>query len=57
MSIFFLHISEYFPWKILQVIQLDHRVTIGRYSQKVLLRGVPSTSRVWGPQGLSFIMQ
>lgn len=39
--------SEYFPREILQVVQLDHRVTIGRYSQKALLRGVPSFSRVW----------
>lgn len=43
--------SEYFSREILQVVQLDHRVqpVISRHSQKALLRGVPSFSRVWEP--------
>ena len=43
--------SEYFYREIQQVVQLDHRVqpVISRHSQKALLRGVPSFSRVWEP--------
>lgn len=56
MSIF-LHIFEYFSWKILQVVPLHHRVILGRRSQNALLRSVSSTCRVREPHGLSFIMQ
>ena len=48
---FVFFISEYFSREILQVVQLDHRVqpVISKYSQKALLRGVPSFSRVLEP--------